>query len=119
TLRPHPPVTRGSPGNGRMPAWTTPTDPLPAASSSSPARWRPGKSTVAELLARRLPRSAHVRGDAFRRMVVNGRADMTPQPTPEADAQLQLRYDLATHTADTYARHGFDAIVQDVVIGAH
>jgi len=78
-----------------------------------------GKSTVAELLARRLPRSAHVRGDAFRRMVVNGRADMTPQPTPEADAQLQLRYDLATHTADTYARHGFDAIVQDVVIGAH
>lgn len=77
-----------------------------------------GKSTVAELLAHQLPRSAHVRGDAFRRMVVNGRADMTPQPDPEADAQLQLRYDLATHTADTYARHGFDAIVQDVIIGA-
>lgn len=28
-----------------------------------------GKSTVAELLARRLPRSVHLRGDLFRRMV--------------------------------------------------
>ncbi|MFE4593275.1 hypothetical protein [Streptomyces laurentii] len=28
-----------------------------------------GKSTVAELLARRLPRAAHVRGDLFRRMM--------------------------------------------------
>ena len=47
-----------------------------------------GKSTVAELLARRLPRSVHIRGDVFRKMVVNGRADMTPQPDPEAIAQL-------------------------------
>ena len=78
-----------------------------------------GKSTVAELLAERLPASAHVRGDAFRRMVINGRADMTPQPSPEAEAQLQLRYALAAHTADTYAEHGFDAIVQDVIIGAN
>ena len=56
-----------------------------------------GKSTVAELLAQRLPRSVHVRGDVFRTMVVNGRADMTPQPTAEAIAQLHLRYDLASH----------------------
>lgn len=39
-----------------------------------------GKSTVAQLLAERLPRSVHVRGDLFRRMVINGRADMTPSP---------------------------------------
>ena len=76
-----------------------------------------GKSTVAELLARRLPRSVHVRGDVFRRMVVNGRADMTPQPDPEATAQLQLRYELAARTADRYAEAGFDAVVQDVVVG--
>ncbi|MFX4272216.1 AAA family ATPase [Propionibacteriaceae bacterium Y1685] len=76
-----------------------------------------GKSTVAELLAHQLPTSVHIRGDAFRRMVINGRADMTPNPTPEADAQLALRYDLAAHTADLYAAHGFDAIVQDVIIG--
>ncbi|WP_329202698.1 AAA family ATPase [Streptomyces sp. NBC_01435] len=31
-----------------------------------------GKSTVAQALAERLPRAAHVRGDVFRRMVVSG-----------------------------------------------
>ncbi len=76
-----------------------------------------GKSTVAELLAARLPRSAHVRGDVFRKMVVNGRADMTPDASPEATEQLHLRYDLAAGTADRYAAAGFDAIVQDVIIG--
>jgi hypothetical protein len=51
-------------------------------------------------------------------MVINGRADMTPQPSPAALSQLQLRYELAAHTADRYAEAGFDAIVQDVIIGA-
>jgi cytidylate kinase len=77
-----------------------------------------GKSTVAELLARRLPKSVHVRGDIFRTMVVNGRAEMSPDPTAEALAQLHLRYDLAALTADRYAEAGFDAVVQDVVVGA-
>ena len=77
-----------------------------------------GKSTVAELLARRLPRSVHIRGDAFRTMIVNGRADMTPNPTSSATAQLHLRYDLTALTADRYAEEGFDAIVQDVIIGS-
>ena len=77
-----------------------------------------GKSTVAELLARRLPASVHIRGDVFRKMVVNGRIDMTPDAGPEAMAQLHLRYALAGHTADTYAAAGFDAIVQDVIVGA-
>jgi chloramphenicol 3-O-phosphotransferase len=76
-----------------------------------------GKSTVAELLAHRLPRSVHVRGDVFRRMVVNGRAEMSPDADPEAVAQLPLRYALAASTADAYAAAGFDAIVQDVIIG--
>jgi cytidylate kinase len=76
-----------------------------------------GKSTVAELLARRLPRSVHVRGDVFRRMVVNGRVEMTPNPSPEALSQLSLRYDLASQAADRYAAAGFDAVVQDVIIG--
>ncbi|MFD0854673.1 AAA family ATPase, partial [Actinomadura adrarensis] len=43
-----------------------------------------GKSTVAQSLAERLSRSVHVRGDVFRRMVVGGRADMSPDPPPEA-----------------------------------
>lgn len=77
-----------------------------------------GKSTVSELLAHRLSKSVHIRGDAFRKMVINGRADMSPQPSEEALAQLSLRYDLASHAADSYAAAGFDAIVQDVIIGA-
>ena len=76
-----------------------------------------GKSTVANLLAERLPRSVHVRGDLFRRMVVNGRAEMGPEATPEALAQLRLRYELAAYTADRYATAGFDVVLQDVVIG--
>lgn len=76
-----------------------------------------GKSTVAELLAHRLPKSVHIRGDAFRKMVVNGRIDMTPNPSPEATRQLHLRYELAGSTADRYAEEGFDAIVQDVIVG--
>ena len=76
-----------------------------------------GKSTVASLLAERLPRSVHVRGDAFRKMVVNGRADMGPDASREALAQLRLRYDLATFAADRYAAAGFDVVLQDVVLG--
>ncbi|WP_245630551.1 AAA family ATPase [Granulicoccus phenolivorans] len=76
-----------------------------------------GKSTVAQLLAQRLPQSVHVRGDAFRRMMINGGAEMTPNPPPAAIAQLQLRYKLASMVADEFASSGFDAIVQDVIIG--
>ncbi|MFG1609626.1 AAA family ATPase [Actinoplanes sp. NPDC049265] len=76
-----------------------------------------GKSTVADLLASRLPRAAHVRGDLFRRMIVSGRREVTPRPDPEADAQLALRYRLAATVADEYARAGFTAVVQDVILG--
>lgn len=78
-----------------------------------------GKSTVAELLASRFERSVHVRGDSFRRMIVNGRQEMTLHPSDEATAQLKLRYDMAAAVADQWAAAGYDAIVQDVIIGAH
>ncbi|MFD9502386.1 AAA family ATPase [Streptomyces sp. NPDC060035] len=77
-----------------------------------------GKSTVADLLARRLPRAAHVRGDIFRRMVVSGREELLPEETAEARAQLELRYRLSALVADEYARHGWTAIVQDIILGA-
>ena len=76
-----------------------------------------GKSTVADLLAIRLPKSVHIHGDVFRRMVVNGRANMTPNPSPDAIGQLNLRYDLAAMAADRYAEEGYDVIVQDVILG--
>ncbi|WP_433283837.1 AAA family ATPase [Micromonospora sp. CA-244673] len=76
-----------------------------------------GKSTVAELLARRLSRAVHLRGDVFRRMIVSGRAQMTAELTDEAWRQLRLRYDLAASAADRYAAAGFTVVLQDVVLG--
>jgi chloramphenicol 3-O-phosphotransferase len=78
-----------------------------------------GKSTVAQLLAERLPRSVHVRGDLFRRMVVNDRAEMTPGATDEALRQLRLRYRLTATVSDAYFQAGFTAIAQDVILGDH
>jgi chloramphenicol 3-O-phosphotransferase len=75
-----------------------------------------GKSTVAQLLAERLPRSVHVRGDLFRRMIVNGRVDITPELAGEAMAQLGLRYELTATVIDRYATAGFSVVVQDVVL---
>jgi dephospho-CoA kinase len=63
-----------------------------------------GKSTVAQALAERLERSVHLRGDLFRRMIVNGRADMgAAEPPAEALRQLRLRYRPAAAAADRYA----------------
>jgi cytidylate kinase len=77
-----------------------------------------GKSTVADLLARRFAQGVHVKGDVFRRMVVNGRHEMTATPSAEAWEQLRLRYRLGAATADAYHTAGFSVVVQDVVIGA-
>ncbi|WP_431946596.1 phosphotransferase [Actinacidiphila sp. bgisy167] len=70
-----------------------------------------GKSTVAQAPAERLHRSAHVRGDGSRRMIVGGRAETLPGDgsgdlaalTGEALRQLRLRHSLAVSSADAYA----------------
>ncbi|KDN16643.1 AAA family ATPase [Amycolatopsis rifamycinica] len=78
-----------------------------------------GKSTIAQLLAERLPRSVHVRGDVFRRMVVGGRAEMAPEPSAESLRQLRLRHRLTAVVCDEYAREGFTVVAQDVILGEH
>lgn len=78
-----------------------------------------GKSAVARGLAERLPRSVHLRGDAFRRSVVNGRVDMSPEPDEAAVAQVRMRYRLAAAAADEYVASGFSVVYQDVVLGDH
>lgn len=77
-----------------------------------------GKSTVAQALAERSPRGVHVRGDVFRRMIVSGRMEMTPALSPEAVAQLRLRYDLGVQTSLAYAKAGFDVAYQDIILGS-
>jgi chloramphenicol 3-O-phosphotransferase len=76
-----------------------------------------GKSTVSELLAQRLERAVHLRGDVFRRMIVAGRAPVTAALGPEASEQLALRRSLATHAAETYRAARFDVVLQDIYLG--
>lgn len=76
-----------------------------------------GKSTVAQALAERLPQSVHLRGDLFRRLIVNGRVELGFTLSAEALAQLQLRYDIATTVAPMYLAGGFTVVYQDIIIG--
>jgi GrpB-like predicted nucleotidyltransferase (UPF0157 family)/chloramphenicol 3-O-phosphotransferase len=76
-----------------------------------------GKSTVARLLASRFARGVHLEGDLFRRSIVSGREEVTPDLRPEAMEQLRLRYRLAASAADTYAGAGFTVALEDVVAG--
>jgi predicted kinase len=78
-----------------------------------------GKSTVAQLLAERLPRSVHLRGDVFRKMIVSGQAGMTPDAPAEAVRQLRLRHQLTAAAADLYFEAGFTVVAQDVILGEH
>lgn len=77
-----------------------------------------GKSSVAQALAERLPKSVHLRGDIFRRMIVNGQAEMTSNLSAEAYQQLQLRYHLAATVARQYLQAGFTVVYQDIIIGS-
>ena len=76
-----------------------------------------GKSTVAELLAQRFERSVHVRGDVFRKMILSGRAEVTPELEEEAVVQLELRRRIAARVVEEYWQAGFDVVVQDILIG--
>jgi GrpB-like predicted nucleotidyltransferase (UPF0157 family)/chloramphenicol 3-O-phosphotransferase len=76
-----------------------------------------GKTTVARLLAERFERGVHLEGDVFRRSIVSGRAEPTPELSPEALEQLRLRYRLAAAAADGYAAAGFTVALEDVVAG--
>lgn len=76
-----------------------------------------GKSTVAELLALKIEKSVHLRGDIFRTMIVSGRVEMSAQPSDEAVRQLRLRYRLAADASRTYYDNGFSVVIQDNYYG--
>jgi len=76
-----------------------------------------GKSSVAQRLAERLPNSVHLRGDSFRRMIVNGRAEMDLVLSPAAQQQLDLPYRLAAASAELYLASRFSVVYQDIIIG--
>lgn len=76
-----------------------------------------GKSTIGRLLAERFERGVHLEGDFFRRSIVSGRAEITPELEPAAVDQLRLRYRIAADVAARYAAGGFTVVLEDVVAG--
>ncbi len=76
-----------------------------------------GKSTVADLLARRFERSAHVRGGQLYRWAVRGWVHVGDDDAQEARRLLDLRYGLSSQIACGYAAAGFTTVVQDNIYG--
>ena len=76
-----------------------------------------GKTTVANLLAGRFTRGVHVEGDVFRRWIVSGREEITPELRAESVEQLRLRYRIGASVACTYFDAGYAVAFEDVVAG--
>jgi hypothetical protein len=76
-----------------------------------------GKSTTADLLARRFDHGVHVRGGQFYRWAVRGWIHPHAGDEPEARRLLDLRYRLSSTVADEYAAAGFTTVVQDTIYG--
>jgi adenylate kinase family enzyme len=77
-----------------------------------------GKSTVADLLARRYEHGVHVQGGQFYRWAVTGWVHAGDPDEAEARRLLDLRYHLSSTVADQYASAGFTTVVQDNIYGS-
>jgi broad-specificity NMP kinase len=76
-----------------------------------------GKTTVANLLARRFERAAHIDADRLHELIVRGRLWPDDQPHDEAMRQLDLRARNAAMLADNFLEAGFVSVIDDVVVG--
>lgn len=76
-----------------------------------------GKSTISQMLAEKFEKGVHVRGDVFRKMIVKGNIDMTPNYSQSALEQLRLRFKIAAKVVEMYYNAGFSVVVQDNYLG--
>lgn len=77
-----------------------------------------GKTTTARLLAETLPRAAHVEADEMHKLIRSG--GLWPEAremSEEAALQLRLRLHNACLLGRSFAESGFDATVDDILIG--
>lgn len=74
-----------------------------------------GKSTVARLLAARLPRSAHIEGDRLHAFVVSGLVQPDQAPIAESRRQLDLCVHHQCLLAHSFAGAGFTPVIDYVV----
>jgi predicted kinase len=75
-----------------------------------------GKTTVSEIVARRLPRSALIHGDQIQNLVISGRRHPNEEPPFEADQQLRLRDRNMAALANNFAGGGFLTVIDDVFV---
>ena len=77
-----------------------------------------GKSTVAQVLARRFERGAWVSADALQKMIVSGRRwPEGASMSADAERQLRLRLTNACLLGKSFVAAGITAVVDDLVIG--
>jgi predicted kinase len=76
-----------------------------------------GKSSVAHLLAQQFPRAVHVEADVLQNMIVSGASGPDSDLSPESERQLRLRATHGCQLADSFARAGFCAVLDDIFIG--
>jgi predicted kinase len=75
-----------------------------------------GKSTVAQCLARSLPRAAHVEGDRLHELILSGKVLPGQDPPEESAAQIYLCVRNQCLLAQSFARAGFVPILDYVVV---
>jgi predicted kinase len=76
-----------------------------------------GKSTIAPIVARALPRSVHLEAELLQRCIVGGSVWPDGEPHDEAMRQLRLRGRNVALLADSFFEAGFSVVLDDVVIG--
>ena len=77
-----------------------------------------GKTTTARLLAETLPRAAHIEADEMHKLIRSG--GVWPEArgmSQEAARQLRLRLHNACLLGRSFAAAGFDATIDDILIG--
>lgn len=75
-----------------------------------------GKSTAARLLARRLPRAAHIEGDRLQEWIVSGGVWPGQEPEEESERQVQLNVRNQCLLARSFSDAGFVPVLDYVVV---
>jgi predicted kinase len=78
-----------------------------------------GKSTIARRVAEGFERSAHLKVDDLREIMVNGFEPPGAEWTPENEQQFVRARGAATHIARLYAADGVTVVIDDVCVPTH
>ena len=77
-----------------------------------------GKTTVAQRLAKRLPRAAHIETDRIQDLIVSGGQHPQTKPGEGWQRQLGLRRRNAALLADSFFESGFAPVIDEAVVHA-